>query len=257
MGKSSKATANGSKKNDAPGEKKSKGTVIVCFALLLALMGLYIITVSMTADNATSVTAPPTTRKTSKLMKLKILPVPVEKDLDMHTFHKKYANKLPVVMELDKDQGAFSWTFSSLSKTCAGAHTPIFKRATLGQWAQLSPKGNVPFPEFIAPYLPGAGPRPTPHEMNYALEMWIKFECPSLLDDFTIPKWFTEDLLALVGPSEDAWPSLIVGAKGTQSGMHIDNNYLPFWLALYGGRKKLRILLANDTALHEYFDPQV
>lgn len=82
-----------------------------------------------------------------------------------------------------------------------------------------------------------------------------QFECPSLLNDFTVPKFFTEDLLSLVGPAEDAWPSLIVGAKGTQSGLHIDNNYFPFWLALYRGAKKVRILLANDTSLHaEYFD---
>jgi len=45
-----------------------------------------------------------------------------------------------------------------------------------------------------------------------------------------------------------------VGANGTQTALHIDKNYLPFWLAQYHGRKQVRILLANDTAMNDYFD---
>ena len=38
----------------------------------------------------------------------------------------------------------------------------------------------------------------------------------------------------------DAWPSLFVGAKGTQSDVHVDSIGSHFWMALMEGFKEVR-----------------
>jgi len=73
---------------------------------------------------------------------LKVIPVPVEAaDLSVAEFSSRYANQLPVVLQLGKGQEAMNWSFETLSDRCANAYTPVFKRARSSQWAKLKPEG--------------------------------------------------------------------------------------------------------------------
>ena len=159
---------------------------IIPVCVLLALLPHFLDMMPAQNDRVPSnpssrVTAPP----------LKTIPVPVAPaDLSVTEFRSRFANQLPVVLQLAPGQEAMNWDFEVLQDRCSGAYTPVFKRARASHWASLRPKGSftmtprrlltprrisglVPFSDFIAPYLPGSF-RPSPEQMDYALEMWIK-----------------------------------------------------------------------------------
>jgi len=76
---------------------------------------------------------------------------------------------------------------------------------------------------------------------------------PELAASLVIPKWFSGDLLPLLGVGGErlatAWPSLFVGPKGTKSDTHTDSGGSHFWMALLHGEKRWRIFPRDDAGL--------
>ena len=63
--------------------------------------------------------------------------------------------------------------------------------------------------------------------------------CPKLLNDLTIPKYFTQDIGRMMTMQRyDTHPSLFVGPKNSSCGLHVDSSSSNFWQALFLGRKK-------------------
>ena len=58
-------------------------------------------------------------------------------------------------------------------------------------------------------------------------------------DEYIMPKYFAGDYFQRVFPNgyQHSWPSLFIGAKGTQSDLHIDSGGTNFWLYLLSGTK--------------------
>jgi len=64
--------------------------------------------------------------------------------------------------------------------------------------------------------------------------------CPSLLEDYNIPKYFQEDLFSLLDGKKERPPFrwYLVGPKGTGSAFHKDPDTTSAWNGLVVGRKK-------------------
>ena len=68
---------------------------------------------------------------------------------------------------------------------------------------------------------------------------------------------FLGDYFQRVFPNgyQHTWPSLFIGAKGTQSDMHTDSGGTNFWLYLLSGKKEWRFY-AQDDAVNLYQIPE-
>ena len=68
-----------------------------------------------------------------------------------------------------------------------------------------------------------------------------------------MPRYFAGDYFQRVFPNgyQHTWPSLFIGANGTQSDMHVDSGGTNFWLYLLSGKKEWRFY-AQDDAVNLY-----
>ena len=67
-------------------------------------------------------------------------------------------------------------------------------------------------------------------------------------DEYIMPKYFSGDYFQRVFPNgyQHSWPSLFIGAKGTQSDLHVDSGGTNFWLYLLSGKKEWRFFPRED-----------
>jgi len=89
----------------------------------------------------------------------------------------------------------------------------------------------------------------------YLFDWSVQVHCPALLKDFVVPRYIAHDLLRDMQLSTH-WPSLLIGPKGSGSGVHVDDYETHFWMILLSGRKKWRIFPREDmdTLGFNYFD---
>eukprot|EP00747_Dinoflagellata_sp_TGD_P164966 gnl/TRDRNA2_/TRDRNA2_185651_c0_seq1.p1 gnl/TRDRNA2_/TRDRNA2_185651_c0~~gnl/TRDRNA2_/TRDRNA2_185651_c0_seq1.p1 ORF type:complete len:449 (-),score=73.51 gnl/TRDRNA2_/TRDRNA2_185651_c0_seq1:61-1407(-) len=194
-------------------------------------------------------------------------------------FFERYHGRDAVVIENALDGWpAMQWTFSSLAERCPKAHLPVYSYdVDTKEWAALRQTGYMPLRDYFTDHFgrPYNGPtdeygnpkkyRWERHKIEaeardamekkdllYALEMSLRNECPMLLEDIRIPAFFADDMLVRYYKNA-AWPTLITGPRGTQSGLHRDTHNLPFYMALFSGRKRWRIFHDDDAVLQEYY----
>ena len=155
----------------------------------------------------------------------------------------------PVVVEGGADacvaaRGA--WAPAALAASLGAKSAPL-KAAdapSSGEsWAGLGTKGQLPLGAFLE----------RPDEGLYLHDWSLPRNAPeALLDELRTPRWLRCDLLRRCGddvPYAGAWPSLFVGAPGTQSTCHVDSGSLHFAMALvHGGAKKWRVWRREDAA---------
>ena len=75
----------------------------------------------------------------------------------------------------------------------------------------------------------------------YLFDWSLPLNAPELAAEFTIPEYFSNNILTKTGPGalyRHSWPSLFVGPKGTKSGLHIDAFGSHFWMYLITGIKR-------------------
>lgn len=148
---------------------------------------------------------------------------------------------------------AMNWSAASLAAACPDAQLPVYTydlQAT--DWAALRDAGKVLLREYLTQEFGRNEVRP--QGARYGLEMSLRSECPRLLGDVRIPAPFTDDLLVR-HYRKGAWPTLIAGPSGTRSGLHRDTHDLPFWMALFVGRKRWRIFADSEPALGPHYLP--
>lgn len=176
-------------------------------------------------------------------------------EMSVVRFIKEYSKQKPVVIT-----GAWSeagWLPEELAKGCPLALIRTFKHdADSSEWGKLVQVGVDPLKDYVAQHF-ARNIDERPEEKLYGFEFSLKFHCPKQLEGLTIPPFLTEDAFHMVGNHTGlGWPSVLVGPKGTETGMHIDTHRLPFWIAVVGepnvGLKKFRIFPHEDQNLMKY-----
>lgn len=168
-------------------------------------------------------------------------------------FFERFHGRTPVLIVGALDSWpAMQWDVAYLSSQCPDAQVPLYAYDTQsGDWAALKEVGSKNLSEYLQGEF-GHPARPAGEKM-YALEMSLRSECPKLLADIRIPAFFSDDML-LRYHDRISWPTLIAGPQGTRSGLHRDTHNLPFYMAMFKGRKQWRIL-STETESQQAYEP--
>ena len=88
----------------------------------------------------------------------------------------------------------------------------------------------------------------------YLWDLSLHDECPAVLPDIRVPKYFADELLTqgvpiIGGDSMIVWPTMMLGGAGTGSACHQDRKATPFWLAMLVGNKRVIMYSAEDAHL--------
>ena len=81
----------------------------------------------------------------------------------------------------------------------------------------------------------------TDSDLQYLFDWSLPINCPDLVKELRIPKYFANDYLqgTLVGSLyQDSWPSLFIAPAGITSELHVDAFGSNFWMALFQGQKR-------------------
>jgi len=183
--------------------------------------------------------------------------VPRRNELSYKDFYNDFALKsIPVVATGTAMTGPTPWDIETLIERCGTAPVRLRERAggdKYGKsWAGLVHlEQEITLGEFLREFQQGkAGGK-------YLFDWSIPTNCPDLLEktvNFTLPSYIAGDLFqVLPGASyaADSWPSLLVGEKGSGSGLHIDSHATHFWMYLVQGRKQWKIFSRDDVSLLE------
>lgn len=172
-----------------------------------------------------------------------------------NVFFSEYHGKYPVVFEGMLDMWpAMHWSPNRIVELCPDARLPVYSYDSKAKsWASLLESGELALAEYLAQFNLGSASNKT---LLYGLEMSLRTECPRLLEDVQIPGFFADDMLVRYY-KKAAWPTLIAGPRGTRSGLHKDTHDLPFWMALFSGKKRWRIFKPEDRALENHFKPEI
>jgi len=81
---------------------------------------------------------------------------------------------------------------------------------------------------------------PYPHDES--LEKML----PEMYEDYKTLSYFGENLLLAAKNGKDRWPSIFFGARGTQTGLHVDSMGTSFTMAVFRGRKQFILLDAKE-----------
>jgi|EP00945_MAST-04E_sp_MAST-4E-sp1_P006899 hypothetical protein len=190
-------------------------------------------------------------------------------DLSYETFFRDYVlTRTPVVitglvdvMTRSENPHSREWDFEYVKRVCADMQ--VTKKGHVSSnmqvWAGLVDFGDTTVGEFID-HLPVAhenitASRPLP----YVFDESISENCPELLKNFTVPKYFAQDLGYMMynnGPY-NGHPSLFIGPRNSKCGLHVDSSSSNFWQALLKGRKKWYFYPLDDQSseLFLYYSP--
>ena len=146
-------------------------------------------------------------------------------------------------------------TLERLIEACGDERIDLKFKGDEHTWAGLSDADDFcTLREFIESFSTNETMR------KYYLHDWTLPEaCPLILglesnfDEFIMPKFFAGDYFQRMpyNTYENSWPSLFIGAKGTESGVHVDSGGTNFWLHLVSGEKKWRIF--DKESIHNMY----
>ena len=196
--------------------------------------------------------------------------------LSVERFVVKYLRPaIPVVIEGGAATfGDTPWTFDSIADRCSPrAYMPIFK-PTGDRWAGLKHVENMPIRQFTqklerAELDDGRDTGGGEHgERMYGFDLNLMLECPEMLKEIRVPKYFSWCALQRhyvhspahstpFGMEKFTWPSLMAGVPNSRSELHYDEAGLPFWMAVLRGQKLFRMLpYADNLHLARHAGPE-
>lgn len=187
---------------------------------------------------------------------LRELPRENVESLTLEQFYEKYAKPMePVILQYPHAQRDWlavrEWDQQYLLKKCPDAKISAMRFVDSFQmWAGLTTEhSEMSFEDLFANW---AHSQNSSSSLLYGFDFNIKCECPDLLKDFELLKYFLNNPL-VVDPQmlpDYLWPALMMGAAGTLSGFHFDNSYLPFWMTVVQGRKRFRVVSYSNWSRH-------
>jgi len=86
----------------------------------------------------------------------------------------------------------------------------------------------------------------------YLYDLSLPLQLPGLLDHVQLPRFFTHCYLQQTMRQHcfsRSWPTLFIGAKGSQAKLHVDQWHGHFWMHLVSGRKRWTIWHPEDAHL--------
>eukprot|EP01104_Vermistella_antarctica_P015670 TRINITY_DN5198_c0_g1_i1.p1 TRINITY_DN5198_c0_g1~~TRINITY_DN5198_c0_g1_i1.p1 ORF type:complete len:708 (+),score=194.45 TRINITY_DN5198_c0_g1_i1:84-2126(+) len=171
-------------------------------------------------------------------------------NLSVKEFYEEYEmKKKPVIITdyLEKIVNAGTWDLDHIEKVC-GDKTVWLARREMGSESWGGLKGGVytQLTDWIQKVRNG-----TAESDLYLHDIPLISLCPDMLkSEFAMPKYFAADFLQRIDRRAaredaykvfvDAWPSLFIGAKSSNSHLHIDSFYSHFWMFLFSGEKHWR-----------------
>ncbi|GAB5363946.1 hypothetical protein AAMO2058_000926900 [Amorphochlora amoebiformis] len=188
------------------------------------------------------------TPKTEICWTTKEIPVVDYSDLTLEDFYTNYSNYPLIIKGLASQWPAFNWSFDSIGESCPEANI-VSMKFEMGNWGSLGAEKE----ENFAAFAKSLGEETCLMEdcSRYGFDFQIVDECPELTHDFKIPRFFSQCLLQKAFRKEApedpflvkySWPTLMMGPTGTRSEAHYDQEGLPFWMAVFEGKKIFRII---------------
>jgi hypothetical protein len=174
------------------------------------------------------------------------------KDLSVAEFFEKYAKARRPVIITDLQLLKQPWTKAHLASKC-GHHFPPYhtKDDKTHNWGGLVPvRERLNLTTFLETHVSNAT-----RAKWYVHDWGLPRDCPEIMgpppyDEFRYPRYFAGDYfqrMPFVG-YQHSWPSLFVGANGTESKMHVDSGGTNFWLYLIEGVKEWAFFDKFDKA---------
>jgi hypothetical protein len=170
-------------------------------------------------------------------------------DLSMDVFINEYAKKKRPVIIQNLPMTKTPWTLSHIKKVCGEVEADLVKRdKNTSNWGGLVDAESMLLKEFIDTF------NKNETRAKYYLHDWtLTSHCPKIFgeppyEEYNMPKYFAGDYFQRVFPSgyQHSWPSLFIGANGTQSDLHVDSGGTNFWLYLISGEKEWRFFPRED-----------
>ena len=171
------------------------------------------------------------------------------KNLSMRHFMRKYATTSTPVVIRGLPMTRTPWTLNHIKEKC-GNQTAMLKQREVNStnWGGLVDAEELKLGDFIDTF------RSNKTRQKYYLHDWsLPTDCPTVMgkppyNEFLMPRYFAGDYFQRVFPNgyQHTWPSLFIGANGTQSDMHVDSGGTNFWLYLLSGKKEWRFYAQDD-----------
>lgn len=207
------------------------------------------------------------------------LPIPVLDSPSMAEFVEKCAiPQMAVVITGEVEHWpAKGWRAEGrFARTCpnAAATMTYFQPEASLEFAGLAQSKRMGMAEYMSEYIVdesmlaegtrGAAGRMAVHDdanrtglstrSPYLWDLSLHDECPAILPDIRVPKYFADELLTqgvpiIGGDSMIVWPTMMLGGAGTGSACHQDRKATPFWLAMLVGNKRVIMYSAEDAHL--------
>eukprot|EP00747_Dinoflagellata_sp_TGD_P147277 gnl/TRDRNA2_/TRDRNA2_176794_c0_seq6.p1 gnl/TRDRNA2_/TRDRNA2_176794_c0~~gnl/TRDRNA2_/TRDRNA2_176794_c0_seq6.p1 ORF type:complete len:439 (-),score=40.50 gnl/TRDRNA2_/TRDRNA2_176794_c0_seq6:325-1497(-) len=191
-------------------------------------------------------------------MGAKILPMArrTVDDLKFLEFDEVYLDSLPLILT-----GASicpsSVTLANVGSFCQGAHKFHVHNRSATSWAGLDPAGRgnaMGIAEFVESI--GNASQPAERPPRYMFDFPIMVHCPELLTRITIPAhMFTTSIYHWDGEWENCSVpphiGLFISERGFATSLHVDNGNTAFWASSCSGRKRWRVVTADEFAQHE------
>ena len=176
--------------------------------------------------------------------------------IDYSQFLQNYSRKRKPLIFQNASQEmiqSHDWSLETLVSLISDKIVPLkVVRTYSQQWAKQEQAESIPFTQFITHHIMEMSEERSQKDKRYLVDWSIPQNCEELLQNFNIPIYFSYDLLqcAPIGYLyRDSWPSLFIGAAGTQSKLHIDSFGSHFWMLLISGRKRWVFYPAADVPL--------
>ena len=140
-----------------------------------------------------------------------------------------------------------------IGNTCKGGISNTYQYAfdpskgNDGIWAGHDNEDYMDTGKFVRDYVLGEkAKRSTPmYAHPYAgVHVW----CPPLVDYLARPAFLGENFCSGAWHRGMGQPEVFLGPKGTGSQMHMDNFLTPFWMLLYDGVKRFRVIHLDEYA---------
>jgi len=164
--------------------------------------------------------------------------------LTVTEFMENFANARKPLIITDLHMFKRPWTKAHIAETCGSHRVHLNKRDfKTSNWGGLvEVDENITLGEFVSTHLHNESRR------QWYLHDWgLPSHCPEIIgsppfDEFIFPKYFAGDFfqrMPFIG-YQHSWPSLFIGAKGTESALHVDSGGTNFWMYLIEGQKEWR-----------------
>ena len=186
---------------------------------------------------------------------LNIVPIKVVDDItpldlyspgDVPVIIKGALNRHPL-MQSNKNNPEY------IAKLCGDAliDTVIYSNNYTG-WAGHKDAKLMKVGKFVRDHMSKKAASSDTDELRYAHShtFGMPLLCPVLQHDLLVPAVASKPLACHGSFRNVGQPTIFMGPAGTRSELHMDMYLLPFWLSVYFGRKKFRIILFEDSSQH-------